>query len=361
MTDRWIAGINAYGAAEVAKSFGLGHRDRPRPGSLSPCPACGELRRGSGDRRGPVGLTRDGRGWRCMRCDASGSAVDLAVLVVLGHTPGDRNEWGKVRAACVERGLADSPGCPAGARKPFPPARPPAPPARPPLGEVEALWRACRPVLDDPEVAGWLESRGLYAGEVEARGLVRALPIGAALPDWARFRGVLPEAQPWDALGYRAVLPLRDANGRLVSLRARAVRPVNGPKAVAPAGFEVVELLLTDALAQRWLAGGALGDWAPASELVGRVRLVLAEGEPDFLTWATHWSDAAEDAPAVVGLVAGGWSAAAASKIPEGAEVTIATNHDKAGEAYVAAIVESFAGRNVRLTRWHAPASKENA
>jgi hypothetical protein len=348
----WVSEVNARGAAQLGNALGLTFRERPAPGSLSPCPTCGELRRGSGDRRGPVGLTRNGAGWRCHRCGASGSAVDLAALVVLGRKaePGDREDWAKVRAACSERGLAEGPGCPSGARKPLPPAQPSTPPRRPPQGEVEALWRACRPVTSDAEVAGWLKGRCIDPGEVEARDLARAIPVAAELPSWARFR-----RQPWTALGYRAVLPLYDPAGRLVSLRARAVRAVEGPKAVAPSGAEVVGLVLADSPARLWLSCRPLGDGTSSAEQVARCGLVIAEGEPDWLTWATHWSDANETAPAVLGIVAGGWTAEIASKVPNGAEVTIATHHDPAGDKYAAAIVETFAGRTVRLSRWTPP------
>ncbi len=346
----WIATTNAYGAAQVGQAFGLAYRERPRPGSLSPCPACGELRRGSGDRRGPVGLTRNGQGWHCHRCDASGSAIDLAALVTLGHLPADRDEWARVRSACAERGLADAPGCPAGARRPLPPPQPPAAPLRPPRAEVAALWRAGLPVGDDPEVSGWLASRGIDPGDVADRDLALAIPNGAELPRWATIRG-----ESWTALGYRLAIPMYDAAGRLTAIRARAVRPVDGPKSVAPAGYEVVALTLADPLARLWLSGLSLGDGSPSAAQVARVGLVIAEGEPDWLTWATRYSDADESAPAVLGFIAGGWTAELAAKVPDGTAVTIATHRDRAGDGYAAQIVESFAGRAVRLGRWMPP------
>jgi hypothetical protein len=191
-------------------------------------------------------------------------------------------------------------------------------------------------VLDDPEVTTWLRSRRLDAGDVELGDLARALPVDFEVPHWARFRG-----QPWGALGNRAILPTYGAEGRLASLRARAVRPVTGPKAIAPAGFEVRGLVLADGLGRQVLAGEARDVH----------RVVIAEGEPDFLTWATCRSDADEDAPAVLGIVAGSWAAELAARIVDGAEVTIATHHDRAGDKYAAAIVESLAGR-VTLRRW---------
>ena len=45
---------------------------------LSPCPSCGATQRGTGDRRGPVGVHDAGRQWHCYRCDAGGTADALA-------------------------------------------------------------------------------------------------------------------------------------------------------------------------------------------------------------------------------------------------------------------------------------------
>jgi hypothetical protein len=192
-------------------------------------------------------------------------------------------------------------------------------------------------VFDDPEVSGWLRSRGLDAGDVELHDLARALPVDLEAPSWARFQD-----EGWGAQGYRTILPMYDAEGRLSSLRARAVRPVAGPKAVAPTGYAVAGLVLADPLARLMLAG-------EACEIR---RAIISEGDPDHLTWATHWSDADESAPAVLGIVAGSWTDDLAARIPDGAEVTIATHRDPAGDRYAEQIVASLAGRDVSLRRW---------
>jgi hypothetical protein len=265
--------------------------------------------------------------------------VDLASLLVLGHAPACREDWAQLREACAAQGLCEpAPGAPclAAPRRPPPPPVEAPPPARPPAAELAQLWAACLPVLDDVEVSGWLRSRGLDAGDVELHDLARALPCDLAVPAWARFRGA-----SWGAAGYRAILPMCDAEGRLSSVRARAIRKVAGPKALAPAGSEVRGLVLADGLARQGLAGEAL-------EIR---RVVVTEGEPDYLTWAAHYSDADESAPAVLGIVAGSWTAELAARIPDGAEVTIASHHDRSGDGYAAAIVASLAGRCV-LRRW---------
>jgi len=73
--------------------------------------------------------------------------------------------------------------------------------------------------------------------------------------------------------------------------------------------------------------------------------VIIAEGEPDFLTWAVSSSDANDRPPAVLGVVAGAWSADIAARIPDGSRVVIRTHRDAAGDAYAAAIRDSLAGR----------------
>lgn len=73
--DRWISTVTgSLTVLAVAPSIGL--RSGPLR-SLGPCPSCGEARRGTGDRRGPIGLTPNERGWKCHRCDATGDVIDL--------------------------------------------------------------------------------------------------------------------------------------------------------------------------------------------------------------------------------------------------------------------------------------------
>jgi hypothetical protein len=159
------------------------------------------------------------------------------------------------------------------------------------------------------------------------------------VPGWASFKGA-----PWAALGYRLILPLYDAMGSLVSVRARAVTPAN-PKALAPAGFSVAGLVLADSLARLMLAGEPLGDDSPAVDLVRQVGLVVLEGEPDFLTWATRASDANERAPAVVGLVSGSWTNDMAARVPDGTTVFVKTHGDDVGDKYARQVAGTLGER----------------
>jgi len=117
---------------------------------------------------------------RCHGCGATGDVLHL-VAAVAGLDV--RRDWRAVLARAVE--LA---GTTLDGPRPSVPL-PPRPPERtyPPGDEVAALWAACSPVTDDAEVSAWLRSRGLDPGRVEDADLARALPPGAALPQWARY------------------------------------------------------------------------------------------------------------------------------------------------------------------------------
>lgn len=70
----WIDEVNETNVGELASLLKF---KKTRGNGLSPCPACGAEHRGSTDKRGPVGVRGDDRGWRCFVCDAAGDTVEL--------------------------------------------------------------------------------------------------------------------------------------------------------------------------------------------------------------------------------------------------------------------------------------------
>jgi hypothetical protein len=338
-TREWLAEVRERGPVEVGLAFGLEHGERG-PGFLQPCPACGVEKRHPKrhDRRGAVGLTPDGGGWRCHECGEGGDAVALAAWLSVQRLPtkGDP-AWQDVRRACAGHGLCDPvPGdslraAPLVPRRPPPAPRPPAPPRRLDAGEVRGTWALCQGVTQDPEVATWLKARGLTPEVVKVRDLARALPFdGPDLPAWLRYEG-----RSWRDSSHRAVVPLFGASGLIESLHARALAPLAPKdKAASPAGAEVRGLLMADARGQAMLAGNL----SPA-------RVVVAEGVPDFLTWACRWGDLAEDAPAVLGVISGSWTEELAARVPSGAQVAVRTHRDGAGAKYADRIASTLSAR----------------
>jgi hypothetical protein len=143
----------------------------------------------------------------------------------------------------------------------------------------------------------------------------------------------------------------------LRSVRARSVGSAE-PKTVVPLGFESRELVLAGPLGRLLLSGEATGDERPAAELVRCVGVCILEGEMDLLAAAMSFSDANQDAPALLGVVAGSWSSAFAARVPERCIVTVCTHHDAAGNRYAQRIAQSFVGRDVWLRR-HRPGAPE--
>lgn len=205
--------------------------------------------------------------------------------------------------------------------------RPIPPPVYPP--GAAGFWEACRPAGMDSACAEWIQRRGLNLGSVEVWGLARALPSVGALPRWA---------SSWRIRGYKLLLPLYDAEGVLRSLRARLVRADScGPKELAPSRFAARGLVLACHIARRMLAGSSPDWWRP--------EILVVEGVPDWLTWASRQSDAHEGGPAVLGIGAGSWSPEVAERIPDGSRVMLRGHAGAAGEHYMETIAASLAGR----------------
>jgi len=276
-------------------------------------------------------------GTLAVHCFACGVGGDVFDLVAVAHGLDTRRDFPEVLRLAAELAGVElgGIGIPRGATRARPCSAPE--PNYPPAAEVSDLRAACCPVGDVSEVAAWLNSRALDAGAVEDFDLARALPSGVRLPCWAGCRG-----KTWCEAGYRLLLPMFDKLGALRSLRARRVIPGEGPKNLAPAGCSTGGLVMADALGRKLLETGRRPESWPAAV---PLRIVVAEGEPDFLTWGTRFSDADATAPAVLGVVSGGWTSGIASRLPDGARVIVRTHLDEPGERYARAVHDSLRGR----------------
>lgn len=339
-----IARLRSLGIRMVADAFGIAPCDPS--GTEWRCSVCGAERRGRHDRRGPVGTTRDGQAWRCHRCGAGGDAASFAAALVLGTTRPDGQGWKTVRERCRERGLLEESVSVPTSRVIATPQQP----RRVLAAELDALWKSCRGVTEDEAVCSWLaDRRSLDPWHLELLGTGRALPVAGSLPTWARFG-----RRSWPEAGYRLVLPLFGATGKMESLRARLVLDdPELPKEVSPQGdraagvrYEVSGLLFAEPLARLMLGGKCMGDGRSADDAVREFGVVITEGSPDFLTAAQLWCpDAREDAPAVLGVFSGSWTDEIACRIPDGAPVRVVQHPDAAGAKYGEQIRSSLASR----------------
>jgi hypothetical protein len=212
----------------------------------------------------------------------------------------------------------------------------PAQPKRPPHNEVEGIWHHCLPV-DAPvepaewnlEPVRWIEGRGLDSELLAAHNLARMFPEEIELPEWAGFKS----GRRWPESGFRLVVPLCSASGRMESLHVRRTMAGGGMKGAFPLGFELRGLAMANGSAVALLQG----EGCPG-------KVILAEGIPDYLTVATTMPEAA-----VFGCVSGSWLAEHARAIPDGTTVYLCSDLDGAGAKYVERQKASFAGRNVNL------------
>jgi len=273
---------------------------------------------------------------KCFGCGASGDVLDL---VAVANGIDARRDFPEVL-----RLASDLAGADVGYRRaPRPDLGRWPEPGLPPIEEVAAIWHGCRPVTEDADVSGWLRSRALDVAAIEDLDLARALPPDATLPSWARFRG-----RSWFEGGYRCILPAFDNRGALRSVRARRLGRSDAPKTLPPTGFGIGGLVLADILGRQLLETGTRPDFWPERDVL---RIVVAEGEPDFLTWATAFSDTDLTAPAVLGVVAGSWTAEIAARMPDRSRVVVRTHHDEPGEKYARTIFDSLAGGRVTFIR----------
>lgn len=214
-------------------------------------------------------------------------------------------------------------------------------------GARSAAWTSAQgwwdelPSLATLEATGpveWLMSRGIDPKIAAERDLGRVLPgFGRKLPRWATIGG-----KTWAEAGIRLVLPVYDASGELAGVRGRwtgpagvAEAPEDGPgelearaKEVAPWGQRSAGLVFANAAGRAMLRGEGVSDV-----------VTVVEGGADFLTLATL-----TDAP-VIGVFAGSWTAELAARVPNGAQVLLATHADRVGEGYARQVAATLLRR----------------
>lgn len=338
--------------ADVCRRLGLLEgAKRQGSGLMVRCPVHGDRNPSCSVTRGPDGTLRV----RCFGCDLAGDVFSLVAAVEGLDVSRDFRRVLEAAAALAGVQIENRTEHEAPPREPrrAPPPPPPKPP--PPAAEVAAIWAACAPCSSDDEVGAWLHSRGIDPAIVDRYGLARALPVDLPAPSWASYRGEASAPRPWNAIGYRAIFPLYDADGALASVRARLVLPIEqgAPKSLPPTGYATRGLVMACPLAvivlqiAAWRASNDpasrehVGDgWPEEAER----RVVLAEGEPDFLTWAARGEGVRT--LAVLGLPgSGAWSDELADRIPDGCTVIIRTDADDAGDRYAEQIAASLRGR----------------
>jgi hypothetical protein len=314
----------------VAEKLGMKVESRGAGYVLVRCPAHAE-------RSGSCSLhARSGTlAVKCHGCDWSG---DVLTLVAKVHGLDLRGAFADVLAVTAELAgrydlLDEIRGVDASERRPAPPrlVQPELEPEPerdyPPAAEVEDLWNGCGSVAEDPDATQHLIGRRLDPAHVARLDFARVMHRQTAtdrLPGWAKYRGVW-----WRDSGHRMLVRVWDADGICRSVRAWRVCDGTTPKRLPPAGFKAAGLVLANATGVRMLRGES-----------GLVKVLVAEGEPDTLTWSTL-----APSQAVIGILSGSWSEAFAARIPYGSELVIRTHLDAAGEKYAREIARTACSR----------------
>jgi hypothetical protein len=276
---------------------------------------------------GPDGTLRV----RCFACDYSADALGL-IATVRGKSLRDPGEFRECLAEgasiaghlSLEAEILDGKPRPDRPRIAPPTPKPAAP--YPELDEVADLWRRGTMPADDPEASRYLVGRKLDPVVIGEFGLARVMQ--APVPVWAQYG-----QRSWLDTGHRLFVRAFDANGNARGVRAIQVRTSDPPKRLPPKGRKAAGLVLANKAAHAMLRGESPG------------RVVVVEGEPDFLQWATITQDP------VVGLVSGSWTDAFGATIPRGCRVIIRTHEDEAGDRYARQVVDSLVGKECVVRR----------
>ena len=88
----WLRAAESIAVLEIASRLGLQVRQN---NSLAPCPNCNAVQRGSSDKRGPIGVRSDNKGWKCHRCQSTGSGIDLVSYALNGRKFSESDNFGK--------------------------------------------------------------------------------------------------------------------------------------------------------------------------------------------------------------------------------------------------------------------------
>lgn len=357
-TYNWLDDASKASLPEVVEALGLKQGRQ----SFGPCPHCGAETREKGRTRHPIGMTTDRQGWHCFPCGLSGNVINLVCLSLLGSPKAQRGQWQQVRHWFASYQWCQ--GLP-GQKQATPPRllkRKPAPKIIPKdyskalrlfKGEVQEFWLHALEPLSQPSKASenalkWLSQRGFadqYITNITDHDLARILPHQTSCPKWARFAG-----QPWNKQGYHLIFPAFNSQGEIASLRARKISKSSGPKSIAPDGAGAFptarNFVQANDIGQLLLETGKKPEWWTENV---PIKIVVVEGEPDFLSWAARVSDADEHPLAVFGIWSGAWTDEIAARIPEGSRIIIRTDHDKAGNRYAEKVRSTLSKRCIVL------------
>jgi hypothetical protein len=205
---------------------------------------------------------------------------------------------------------------------------------------VNAIFEQAVAVTLDADVSEWLQHRNINPALVALHGLAKSLPSEGVYPKdvvvEVFFEG---EWMPAPVAGIRLLVPFFDVFGKIRSgelVRSCIEPPLPAAKSLALRGARA-KLVMANHRARGLLRG----------EDISPKTVVIVEGVSDFLTASIE-----DHEHAVFGIVQGSWQPFHAARIPDDADIIIATDNDKAGDMYADTIAKTLRGR--KFGRWRA-------
>jgi len=368
---------------EVAVALGLAIRQKGTVRGFT-CPIHG---RDHKDGKPSGRIVYGGQGWRCWTCDIGGTGVTLACYILTGQRKPEREAWFGVRDWFAARGWCEPFERNRAHKVALPPVpKPPPleelPPLRLPESEVAQLWADAWPVFTEQRAARWIRARS-WAGSadhvmevVSSLNLARALSPHHKCPPWAGG-----ERWAWSTAGFSLLLPCYDSDGRMAALRARWTGTTHGPgawpgeppdgwtgphgpnaegpaweetappfggKEVSPSGTGLARGVVYADPVGRWLLGGRAGPIDPKSSIRWDGRVVIVEGGPAFLWYATQPGRVKDGRThAILGVWSGAWPTGAvgrafAQRCRVANEVSYAPDDDDGGDAIMRPVRDSL-------------------
>jgi len=310
--------------ARICKSLGLDEgAKRQARGLIIRCPSHGDRNPSCSVTEGPDGTLRV----KCFSCEFTADALGLIEIALNVPFVEAINE------ACDMVGRP-RPGEPE-ARSWTPPpvdTRAPRPePQYPWSSDLARFWGSLAPVAGHALADTMLRRRAIDPEAVDRFGLARTITGRTTLPDFAKYRGSADHPMSWGETGHLLIVPAYDHTGTMRSVRAWRVLESDAgdmPKRLPPAGCKASGLVLANCDAQSWMRGE-----------LGPCVVVVAEGEPDYLTHATRF-----DGP-VIGILSGSWTPEFAAAVPIGSTLLLRTDRDEAGSRYAKQIVDTVGDR----------------
>ena len=364
INKQWIQEVKDRATISVAgRKFGL----QISGGRFSPCPVCGATE----DRI--VSIFNYDTKWKChhKECGASGDTIDLLTYLVYSKSIDelDCDECETIQLLFAEMGLCNySGGTDEELQVQSTPSRrqydknPQAKDlVRPPAEEVYGLWNSAVPVSDEEDVQVWLKERCLSPTDIEDLDLSRVLQKDQSVPMWAHCRDY------WSKTDFRLLVPFFDATGSMVSFQARSIttskftdlkcecdenicdrtdleggsyrRP---PKSASPhhpqkgQKYEITSTVMANPLVRMILKNGSIPDsWSA----VKPVDIVVVEGIPDYLTWATHEYATKDQGCGVVGIISGSIKEEIFARFPSLCRWYIRIDRDNQGVQYTEKLI----------------------